>query len=268
MPEKPVAHERSNRYSMDVIEKIARLWPRNGKAIALTGAGISVASGIPDFRSPGGLWSRYDPMRVATAEALDDDPAAVWDFLMDAVRVMDSASPNPAHLALARLEREGLLEAVVTQNIDGLHQRAGSSNVVEFHGGMASYHCNACKEAYPASQASAITTATAPWRCTCGGVIRPDIVFFGEAIPLDALNKSGQLASGAQLLLIAGTSCEVAPANALPALCNRTGGKVVEINVQSSRMAHLCEAVASGKAEELLPRLADLLLGTRNHTAR
>jgi len=246
---------------MDAIERIARLWPRSGKAVALTGAGISVASGIPDFRSPGGLWSRYDPMRVATADALEDNPAAVWEFLMDAVRVMDAAQPNPAHEALARLERGGLLEAVVTQNIDGLHQRAGSGNVVEFHGSMASYHCNACQEPFPAARASAVTPATAPWRCACGGVIRPDIVFFGEAIPLDALNKSGQLASGAELLLITGTSCEVAPANALPALCNRTGGKVVEINVQASRMAHLCDALAGGKAEELLPRLADTLLG-------
>uniref|UniRef100_A0A7C4AHL5 protein acetyllysine N-acetyltransferase n=1 Tax=Fundidesulfovibrio putealis TaxID=270496 RepID=A0A7C4AHL5_9BACT len=243
------------------VESIARLWPRSGNVLALTGAGISVASGIPDFRSPGGLWSRYDPMQVATTEALERNPAQVWDFLMDAVRVMDRAQPNPAHLALARLERAGMLSAIVTQNIDGLHQRAGSENVVEFHGSMASYRCNACAEPQDAAKAAGITPQTAPWRCACGGVVRPDIVFFGEAIPLDALNKSGQLAIGAQLVLIVGTSCEVAPANVLPGLANQHGGKVAEINMEPSRMAHLCDARVQARAEDALPRLADLLLG-------
>lgn len=247
----------------NAIERIARLWPASGKALILTGAGISVGSGIPDFRSPGGLWSKYDPMQVATVDALDNNPAAVWQFLMDAVDVISHARPNPAHLALARLENAGLVEAVVTQNIDGLHQRAGSKNVVEFHGSMARYRCNACGRPHDAEQAKSVTPATAPWRCECGGVVRPDIVFFGEAIPLDALDKSGQLACGAELTLIVGTSCEVAPASSLPLLTKQYGGKVAEINLVASRVAHLCDAVVTAKAEEALPALARLLLENR-----
>jgi NAD-dependent deacetylase len=253
---------------MDALETIARLWPSSGNVLVLTGAGISVASGIPDFRSPGGLWSTYDPMQVATADALDNNPSEVWKFLMDAVWVMSRAKPNPAHLALAELERASMLRAVVTQNIDGLHQQAGSENVLEFHGSMARYHCNSCGCPHDAQKAQAITTATAPWRCTCGGVVRPDIVFFGEPIPLDALNKSGQLACGAELTLIVGTSCEVAPANALPGLTRQYGGKVAEINPEPGRMAHLCDARVAAKAEEALPALARLLLDNRNITTR
>ena len=245
---------------MDAIEQIARLWPASGKAIVLTGAGISVASGIPDFRSPGGLWSKYDPMQVATVDALHNNPMAVWKFLMDAVQLMSRAEPNPAHTALAELERAGLLEAVVTQNIDGLHQRAGSMNVVEFHGTMTKYHCNDCGLPHDAEAAKAVTLATAPWRCKCGGVVRPDIVFFGEAIPLDALQKSGQLASGAELTLIVGTSCEVTPASSLPGLTKQYGGKVVEINLEQSRMAHLCDVSVQAKAEEALPVLKRIVL--------
>ncbi|WP_235731715.1 SIR2 family NAD-dependent protein deacylase [Fundidesulfovibrio putealis] len=253
---------------MDELKKIARLWPTSGKVLVLTGAGISVASGIPDFRSPGGLWSVYDPMQVATADALDNNPMAVWKFLMDAVWVMSRAEPNPAHLALAELERAGMLEAVVTQNIDGLHQRAGSQNVLEFHGSMSRYRCNSCEKPHDAALARSITLATAPWRCDCGGVVRPDIVFFGEAIPLDALHKSGQLACGAELTLIVGTSCEVTPASSLPGLTKQYGGRLAEINLEPGRMAHLCDARVAAKAEEALPELARLLLEHRNTTTR
>jgi NAD-dependent deacetylase len=253
---------------LDEIERIARLWPASGKAIALTGAGISVASGIPDFRSPGGLWSRYAPMRVATVDALENDPSGVWEFLLDAVEVMSRAKPNPAHLALAQLEQAGLLEAVVTQNIDGLHQRAGSSNVVEFHGSMDRWRCNACGRPHEASAgpggAPVVTASSIPWLCSCGGVVRPDIVFFGEAIPLDALSKSGQLACGAHLTLVVGTSLEVAPANSLPGLTRQHGGKVVEINLESELAARPCDARIAARAEEALPILAGLLLQNTN----
>jgi NAD-dependent deacetylase len=235
------------------------MWPASGKVLVLTGAGISVASGIPDFRSPGGLWSRYDPMKVATADALEDDPEAVWTFIMDAIGVMDKARPNPAHLALAELEAAGLVQAIVTQNIDGLHQRAGSQNVIEFHGSMACYRCNHCGAPHDASKAASVTAATAPWRCSCGGVVRPDIVFFGEAISLDALNKSGQLACGAELTLIVGTSCEVAPASSLPGITRQYGGKLAEINLERSRLARLCDVSVSARAEEALPLLAGLI---------
>ena len=246
---------------MDAIEQIARLWPASGKAIVLTGAGISVASGIPDFRSPGGLWSKYDPMEVATVQALEHSPKNVWRFLLDAISVMAHAKPNPAHAALARLERAGLVQGVITQNIDGLHQAAGSQNVVEFHGSMARYHCHACGLAHDAAKALTLTADIIPWRCdACNGVVRPDIVFFGEAIPLDALEKSGQLADAAGFMLVVGTSCEVAPASALPRMVKQHGGVVAEINMQPSRLAGFFDFSLQGKAEAALARLADTLL--------
>ncbi|GFK92423.1 NAD-dependent protein deacetylase [Fundidesulfovibrio magnetotacticus] len=245
----------------EAVERIARLWPSSGKVLVLTGAGISVPSGIPDFRSPGGLWSRYDPMRVATAEALANSPAEAWRFILDARDVMAAARPNAAHEALAELERAGLIEGIVTQNIDGLHQRAGSLNVVEFHGTMSGWRCNGCQAPKDATRAMEVTPETAPWLCErCGAVVRPDVVFFGEPIPLDALDKSGQLASGAELALIVGTSCEVAPANVLPQLVRQQGGRLAEINLAASRLAPLCDAAVAAGAEEALPLLARLLL--------
>jgi NAD-dependent deacetylase len=248
---------------MEEIERLARLWPSSGRVTALTGAGISVASGIPDFRSPGGLWSRYDPMEVATAEALERDPKAVWRFILDAISVMGRAKPNPAHAALADLEKAGFMSAVITQNIDGLHQAAGSQNVVEFHGSMARYHCHQCGQAHDPAKALELKAADIPWPCeSCGGVVRPDIVFFGESIPLDALDKSGQLAVASDLMLVVGTSCEVAPASSLPQRVKQRGGKVAEINMAPSRLSHIADARLQAKAEEALPRLAARLLGT------
>lgn len=254
---------------MDTIEQLARLWPSSGKVIVLTGAGVSVASGIPDFRSPGGLWSKYDPMEVATVDALEHSPMAVWRFLLDAVDVMAKAKPNPAHLALARMEQAGLVQAIITQNIDGLHQAAGSENVVEFHGSMARYNCQSCGLVQDPAQALSLTQATIPWRCAaCGGVVRPGIVFFGEAIPLDALEKSGQLADAAELMLVVGTSCEVAPASALPQMVKHHGGKVGEINLQPSRLASLFDFRLQAKAEVALTLLADTLMNEPAPEAR
>ncbi len=254
---------------MDTLEQIARLWPASGKVVVFTGAGISVASGIPDFRSPGGLWSKYDPMEVATVQALEHSPRDVWRFLLDAVAVMEKAEPNPAHLALARLEQAGLIQGIITQNIDGLHQAAGSQNVLEFHGSMARYHCHSCGLSHDPAQAPALTLADIPWRCSaCKGVVRPDIVFFGEAIPLDALDKSGQLADAAGLMLVVGTSCEVAPASALPRMVKNHGGAVAEINAQPSRMAGSFDVSFQGRAEVALMRLADMLLNEQADKAR
>ena len=245
----------------DAIKKAAGLLARSTCAMALTGAGVSVASGIPDFRSPGGLWERYDPMAVATAEALASRPGLAWEFLLDALSVIGPARPNGAHLALARLEAAGKLAGVVTQNIDGLHQAAGSKNVVEFHGGMGRYFCMGCGREHDPAGALALSAADIPWRCgDCGGVVRPDVVFFGEAIPLDALDKSGQLALAADLIIVAGTSGEVAPANLLPREVKARGGAVVEINLVESAYKGLSDVTIAAPAEVALPALAELAL--------
>jgi len=243
------------------LNQAARLLGQARQVMALTGAGMSVASGIPDFRSPGGLWERHDPMEVATVTALHRNPRRVWEFLIDALASLGQAKPNPGHFALARLEREGRLAAVVTQNIDGLHQAAGSREVVEYHGGVNRFYCMGCGREYDPALARGLTGRDIPWLCRdCGGVVRPDIVFFGEAIPLDALRKSGQLALAADCILVAGTSGEVAPANRFPQEIKARGGVVVEINLSESTFSDLADVRIAAPVEDALPALAELVL--------
>nr|WP_281362047.1 NAD-dependent deacylase [Desulfolutivibrio sulfodismutans] len=243
------------------IARAAALWRSSMTAVAVTGAGISVAAGIPDFRSPGGLWTRYDPMRVATAEAIGRHPEEVWAFLLEARDVVDKARPTPAHHALARLEAAGRLAAVITQNIDNLHQAAGSHNVIEYHGGMGRYHCHRCRAAHDPDKARTLGRGDIPWLCReCGGVVRPDIVFFGEPIPLDALRKSGQLALAADFLLVVGTSGEVAPANTLPFEVQARGGIVVEVNPGESAYQAMADIRIEAPAEVALPLLEKCVL--------
>lgn len=243
------------------ITEAARLLRRARRVVVLTGAGMSVASGIPDFRSPGGLWSRHDPMEVATAEALRRDPRRVWEFLLDALASLGRARPNPGHRALARLERAGRVSAVITQNIDGLHQAAGSREVIEYHGGVGRFYCMGCGREHDPETARRLGPGDIPWLCPdCGGVVRPDIVFYGEAIPLDALTKSGQLALAADCMLVAGTSGEVAPANLLPREVKNGGGMLVEINLTESTLSDLADVRVCAPVETALPALADLVL--------
>ncbi len=240
-------------------ERAARLLARAKKAVAFTGAGISVPSGIPDFRSPGGLWSRFDPMDVASVQALAQNPRGVWEFLLDAVKMMRAAAPNPAHETLAALEADGRLAGVVTQNIDGLHQRAGSRQVVEFHGSLRSWYCRRCGDEQDHSRFHELTPAQLPVTCRCGGLVRPTVVFFGEGIPMEAMVGSGALVDGADLVLIVGTSGEVAPANAIPLRVKRAGGAVVEINLGPTAYEQVSDVRLDAPAEIALPLLYELL---------
>ncbi|MBU1001209.1 MAG: NAD-dependent deacylase [Proteobacteria bacterium] len=238
----------------------AKLLREAHRAVAFTGAGISVPSGIPDFRSPGGLWSRYDPVAVASAQSLESNPAGVWEFLVDTARIFHPAQPNPAHTALADLEGQGVLAGIITQNIDGLHQRAGSKTVVEYHGGWDSWSCRRCGKGWDHSLAHELTRDKLPVRCPCGGLIRPQIVFFGEGIPARALQESEDLLRGANLILIVGTSGEVAPANTLPQRVKRAGGMVIEINLGPTAFDGLSDIRMDGPAERIIPVLYDLII--------
>lgn len=241
------------------IEDAATLWRRAQCAIALTGAGVSVPSGIPDFRSPGGLWERHEPEEVATIQALRRNPARVWDFLREAAQMFASAKPNAAHRSLAAFEAAGKLEAVITQNIDNLHQEAGSTRVIEFHGSGKRYYCMGCGQRYAPELALRQTQGV--WRCeVCQGVVRPDFVFFGEQIPPAALIESMELAERADLALIVGTSGEVAPANSIPSRVKAAGGKVVEINLGWSSYENVSDVVIRAGAELVLPELESLVL--------
>lgn len=236
-------------------------WLKEAKfSIALTGAGISVPSGIPDFRSPGGLWSKFDPWEVCSDYALKFNPKGVWEFLLEAVILFKKAKPNPAHFSLAKLEEKGLLRAIITQNIDGLHQLAGSKEVIEFHGGVNKFYCNLCGLEYPKEKAWQLTKQDIPWLCDkCQGVIRPDVVFFGEAIPTKALYLSQDLSRKADLIMVIGTSGEVAPANTLPSLVKAQGGKVVEINLGPTSYEGVSDLKLEVGAEIALPAILEEL---------
>lgn len=242
---------------MELADQAASVLRGARRAVAFTGAGISVPSGVPDFRSPGGLWSKFDPMDVASVQALNMNPRGVWEFLLDAAVMFHKAEPNPAHKALADMERDGLLAGVVTQNIDGLHQRAGSQRVVEFHGGCESWYCRRCRAPWDASRAHELGKDDLPVTCRCGGLIRPSVVFFGEDIPQMAVRGSDELLHGADVILIVGTSGEVAPANSLPWRVKQAGGTVIEVNLGQTAFGGVTDIRFDAPAEEVLPLLYD-----------
>jgi NAD-dependent deacetylase len=243
----------------------AALLLAGGRGVALTGAGISVESGIPDFRSKGGLWSRFNPMEYATIGAFRKDPGKVWKMLKEMNALLERASPNRAHEALARLEKAGLLEGVITQNIDSLHQKAGSSVVVEFHGSTRHFVCLWCEGRFSREE---IGGRGMPPLCDCGKPLKPGIVFFGETIPGAALHTSARLAENCRVMLVIGTSAEVAPANVLPLRAKREGASIVEINVEPTRLTReLTDIFLEGKASEVLAELErELAAVSRNRT--
>lgn len=228
-----------------------------GRTVVLSGAGVSVSSDVPAFRDPGGLWDRYDPFEYATLEAFVRRPGQVWEMLRDLDRVLDSAAPNPAHRALARLEHAGLVEGIITQNVDGLHQQAGSRHVIELHGSRFTLSCLDCDRTVARAQVIADVRDGQVPRCEgCGGLLKPDVVFFGEALPAAAISRARQQVRRCELLLVVGTSAEVYPAAELPLLAADSGARVWEINPEP--------AVAGARsvprpAEDALPRLVDLL---------
>ncbi len=199
-----------------------------GSAVALTGAGVSVPSGIPDFRSPGtGLWENVDPMEVAHIDVFERDPARFWRFYRPRFQTLGEKEPNGAHQALAELERRGLLAGVVTQNIDRLHRAAGSREVVEVHGSIATSSCRECGSAYEVEATEALFDEEGIARCAaCGGAVKPDVVLFGELLPVEAMERAQELAAAARLMLCVGSSLEVHPVAGLPALTLEAGGRL------------------------------------------
>ncbi len=185
--------------------------------VVLTGAGVSTESGIPDFRSDTGIWAEVDPFEVASIQAFRRDPARVWSFYRERVHVLRDAQPNAAHLALAELEQRGLVEAVITQNIDLLHTRAGSRDVVEVHGSIRSAQCLGCLWTEPIDAVLAqLDESPLPSCSQCGEVLKPGVVLFGELLPAGAIERAMQLARGARLMLVVGSSLEVWPVAGLP----------------------------------------------------
>lgn len=229
---------------MKQYEKTAELLLRSRYTVVLTGAGISVESGIPDFRSKDGLWSKYDPAEYGYIGSFRANPAKVWTMLTEMDAVLRQARPNLAHLALADLEKRGIVKELVTQNIDSLHQRAGSKNVIEFHGHNRSLRCDRCQKVYARES---VSFATLPPACACGNALRPEIVFFGEDIPPQAYRSALNAAQKCDFMMIVGTSASVAPASQLPLVAKSRGAFILEINPMDSELTrrttdlHICE---------------------------
>jgi NAD-dependent deacetylase len=224
------------------------------KVVALTGAGISIESGIPPFRGKGGLWERFDPMEIAHIDALMRDPARVWNILVKEMKeIVDTAKPNDGHKGLAKLEQMGKLKTVITQNIDGLHQAAGNTDVIEFHGSFAWQRCMDCHKKYETRK---VDISKIPPRCDCGGILRPDAVFFGEMIPPEAMWRSRQAASDCDLMLVIGTSAVVQPAALMPVFAKETGARVVEINPERTPLTgEISDYLIMGKAGDVMNRI-------------
>lgn len=241
------------------VECLAELVRNQQPCVVLTGAGISTESGIPDFRSPTGIWTRYDPMEYATLDAFRVDPVRVWDFYRERLAALADAAPNAGHRAVAELERRGWIDAVVTQNVDGLHQHAGSRTVVEVHGSIRTARCSACDMTIPSSEALGLLPL--PTCARCGAVLKPDVVLFGELLPAAAIARATRLAAGAGTLLVVGSSLEVHPVAALPLETRAAGGKLAIVNHGETPYDRTAEVRIDASAGETLRRLARALPG-------
>jgi NAD-dependent deacetylase len=228
--------------------------------VALTGAGISVPSGIPDFRSPQtGLWAQVDPMEVAHIDAFSADPARFWRFYGQRFAMLEGRRPNGAHRALAAMEHAGVLAAVITQNIDMLHRAAGTRELVEVHGSIATCSCSVCRASAPLARVReqlAVAADGVP-RCeACGGAMRPDVVLFGELLPARAFERASELCAGAEVLLCIGSSLEVHPVAGLPMRCLQAAGALAIITAGRTPLDGLAQVRLSGDVESELCALA------------
>lgn len=240
------------------VQQLAELVRGARSVVALTGAGISVPSGIPDFRTPGtGLWAGVDPMEVAHIDAWRRDPREFWRFYGERFASLDGKEPNGAHHALAALERDGLLDAVVTQNIDMLHRRAGTRELVEVHGSIEWALCLACDDRVTLAETRDRLTASADGvpRCGCGAALKPGVVLFGEYLPDGALERAHALAARADLLLCIGTSLEVHPIAQLPGVTQATGGRVAVITQGATSWDRHAVVKLDGDVEDELQAL-------------
>ncbi|MHA2133177.1 MAG: SIR2 family NAD-dependent protein deacylase [Candidatus Thorarchaeota archaeon] len=239
------------------IDIVRKLISQSKRICALTGAGISVASGIPDFRSEGGLWARYDPLEYATFDSFLRDPTKFWTMGRELAEVLVNAEPNAAHFALAKMERDGKLIGVITQNIDNLHQIAGNSNVVELHGNYLRATCMACAREYIGDDIhKRVASGEVPPKCDdCGGILKSAAVLFGEPLPEKAMDAAIGLCRHADLMLVVGTSLTIYPAAYLPKLAKDSGAKVILVNLEGVNRDGVADCVLPGPAAEILPKI-------------
>lgn len=242
------------------VDRAAELLRGARHGLALTGAGVSAESGIPTFRGEGGLWTQYDPVKVASIDSFLADPEAYWRVSRERGRVALAARPNPGHIALAALETAGRLVAVVTQNTDGLHQDAGNRRVIELHGSGRTVECLTCGRTEPRSEVQARLDVEMPPRCKhCGGaVLKPTVVLFGEPMPVQATQEAFELASRTDVMLVVGTSLVVYPAAEVPLVALRAGARMIVINAEPTPFDRFAEVVIHGRSGEVLPEIAQI----------
>ena len=218
------------------------------KIVFVTGAGISQESGIPTFRGNDGLWRKYDPMQLATINAFFDDPKLVWEWYEERRKNILNSQPNTGHTAIAQLEKYKEV-VVLTQNIDGLHQRAGSTNVLELHGSIIRIKCTVC------NFKDEITTSfeDLPPRCSCGSILRPDVVWFGESLPQDVWHRAIIHARSCDVMIIAGTSLVVSPANSLPVYAKQNNSLLIEVNPEETVMSSEMDISFKATSAKALP---------------
>jgi len=223
------------------------------KIVFVTGAGMSQESGIPTFRGKDGLWRNYDPMKIATIDAFYENPKLVWEWYEDRRKNIVAAQPNPGHNAIAELERYKEV-VVLTQNIDGLHQRAGSTKVFELHGSIIRIKCTVCGfQDYVASSFDIL-----PPLCKCGKILRPDVVWFGEPLPQDIWTEAISYANSCDVMIIAGTSLLVSPANTLPLYAKQNNALLIEINPEDTVMSVDMDLTIRGTSSNVIPKLTEI----------
>ncbi|MCK6577667.1 MAG: NAD-dependent deacylase [Anaerolineae bacterium] len=251
-------------YDVVAVDRVVELLRTARHAIAFTGAGISTPSGIPDFRSPNsGLWENVNPLEVASIFGFRQNPRAFYDWVYPLVHLTMLAQPNPAHLALARLESMGILKAIITQNIDMLHTRAGSQVVHELHGHMREATCTHCFRVFPGEALiRKFLEDHIPPRCPqCGHIVKPNVILYGEQLPYREMQASREAAGSADLMVIVGSSLEVAPASDLPLIALRARARLVIINLSSTHLDSRAAVHLTADAAEVLPEIVRRLEG-------
>jgi NAD-dependent deacetylase len=243
------------------VARLAELIRESESTVALTGAGVSVPSGIPDFRTPEtGIWANVDPMEVAHIDVFERDPARFWSYYRPRFHALGDKRPNAAHGALAELERRGLLAGTITQNIDRLHRAGGAENVVEVHGSIETSTCRACEASYGIEEVDALFDGDGVARCSsCDGPVKPDVVLFGEMLPEAAMAQAQALAAEAELMLCVGSSLVVHPVAALPGVTGACGGKLAIITKGATPYDGDAVLKLEGEVDEELTALLEAL---------
>jgi len=230
------------------------------RVAVLTGAGISAESGIPTFRDPGGIWEKFEPQELANVEAFLENPELVQGWYRHRRQVVEDAEPNEGHRALVRLEQHADLVTTITQNVDDLHNRAGSSEVVELHGNITRNYCTDCEQDVDAARIDAAIEDGQPATCPeCEGLVRPDVVWFGEMLPPDAMDRASEATTTCDVFLSVGTSTVVYPAARLPMLAKEAGAYVVEVNPDRTPISGNVDEYLAGPAGEVLPAILSAL---------